>query len=60
MPYEIKSFELKTIEKIRTNWRYADEPCMLFNNTSARLTIDKFTICEWVLAIITSVLNDAE
>ena len=65
MSYKIKSFELKTIEKVRTNWRYVgryvDEPCMLFTITSARLTIDKLTNCEWVITIITtSVLNDAE
>jgi hypothetical protein len=64
MPYEITSFELKTIEKIRTNWRYVgryvDAPCMLFTITSARLTIDKFTIYKWLIPIITFVLNDAE
>ena len=28
------------------------EPCMLLNITSSRFTIDKFTVCEWVITVI--------
>ena len=60
MPYEIKSFEQKMIEKMRTNWRYVDKPMHIVIIKTSQLTIDKLTICEWVRTSITFVSNDGK